>query len=149
MDTFKYNCAYCHEEFVPKRRYAQKYCSNSCRSKAYHRRQVEKGGVKKNSVKEEKNSLPQLMQANEVSIERKNTIEKMSPSGVGNAVLGNLIFELGKSMLTSDDSKPATKKDIAILLDKLGRYHLITNLPARPFSKFPYFDLYTNEVVYL
>lgn len=149
MDTFKYNCAYCHEEFIPKRRYAQKYCSNSCRSKAYHRRQVEKDGVEKDSIKEDNNSLPQVVQPNEVSIEKKNAIEKMSPSGVGNALLGNLIFELGKNLLTSDDSKPATKKDIAMLLDKLGRYHLISNLPSRPFGKLPYFDLHTNKVVYL
>ncbi|GAA4813061.1 hypothetical protein [Litoribaculum gwangyangense] len=147
MDTFKYNCAYCHEEFIPKRRYAQKYCSNSCRAKAYHRRQVEKGGAKKIS-KEKKDVLPQFVQPNNIPIEKKNAIEKMSSAGVGNVVAGTLIAEFIKNLLTGDDSKPATKKDIATLINKLDRYHLITNLPPRNFNKFPYFDLHTNQVVY-
>jgi hypothetical protein len=143
MDTYKYNCAYCHEEFIPKRRYAQKYCSNSCRAKAYHRRQVEKGGTVNNN-----DLVPQPVQQDETTAKKKMAIDKMSASGVGNAMVGTLLANLLKNLLSDDGSKPATKSDIAALIDKLQRFHLITNLQAKPFGRQPYFDMYTNQVVY-
>ena len=41
-EKYKYKCDYCSKKYKPKRRRAQKYCSNSCRSKAYRKRQLTK-----------------------------------------------------------------------------------------------------------
>lgn len=37
--TTMYECQYCSDWFVPKRRFIQKYCCNSCRNMAYNQRQ--------------------------------------------------------------------------------------------------------------
>lgn len=151
MDTHKYTCKYCHEQFIPKRRYSQKYCSNSCRSRAYHRRQVEKNalsdspkpktegfGSKLPAFKPKETLQPQTM-----------SNDKMSLAGVGNAAAGTLVADLIKYAFQGKGNQPATKNDIGTLINKLQRYHLITNLPPRPFGKKPYFDLHTNQVVYI
>ena len=147
MDTFKYICKYCHNQYIPKRRYSQKYCSNSCRSKAYHRRQIEKNGT--DHVVAENNTTPHpAIIPNETTMPIKQSVEKISVAGVGNAAAGTLIADLIKHAFQGEGNRPATKNDIAALFQKLERYHLITNLPPRAFGKFPYFDLQTNMVVY-
>lgn len=74
MENYLYTCQYCSKSYKPKRRKKQKYCSNSCRTRAF--------AIRKNAGL----NLP--------SIERKKTekirIEKMSMAGVGNAAVGTL-----------------------------------------------------------
>ena len=147
MDTFKYTCKYCHNQYIPKRRYSQKYCSNSCRSKAYHRRLVEKKGAAPIETKTI-TTMPQSIIPKESGAPMKQSVEKMSAAGVGNAAVGTLIADLIKYAFQGEGNQPASKNDIAALLQKLNRYHVITNLPSRPFGKLPYFDLQTNTVVY-
>ena len=147
MDTHKYTCNYCHEAYIPKRRYAQKYCCNSCRAKAYHRRQLEKKSLK-STAKFNTNSEQLTVQSSETIQVQNQSIKKMSAAGVGNAAAGTLIADLIKHTLQGEGNRPATKNDINSLFNKLNRYHLITNLPPRTFGKLPYFDLHTNEVVY-
>ena len=42
LEPKHYTCNYCQQNFVPKRRRVQKYCSNSCRSSAYQLRKGNK-----------------------------------------------------------------------------------------------------------
>lgn len=151
MDTHKYTCKYCHVQYIPKRRHAQKYCSNSCRSKAYHRRQVENNMANNKTTFTIKDALTptQSTQVSEKATPQKQTVEQMSFAGVGNAVVGTLVADLLKYILQGNGNQPATKNDILTLVNKLGRYHLITNMASRPFGQRPYFDLHTNQVVYL
>lgn len=134
-----YICEYCVKEFEPQRRGVQKYCSNSCRSKAYHSRQ-----------KLKQNQMPKDLSVNRPSTSNKPTTDKMSIAGVGNAVAGTLAVDLVKNLLTKESNKPATKGDITSLIEKLqGRYHLVKNMPTDEFGRFAYYDLLNNVIVYL
>ncbi len=79
---------------------------------------------------------------------QKASIDKMSTAGVANATAGTILADLIEYAFLGEGNRPATKNDIAALFNKLNRYHLIANLPPRPFGKLPYFDLHTNEIVY-
>lgn len=131
-----YTCKYCFKEFEPKRRRVQIYCSDTCRSKAYHVRKTSAMVTQTN--KEVSLDTPTLQQ------------EKMSLAGVGNSAIGVLAVEGVKSLLTKEENKPATKKDLALLIEKLSsRYHLVKNMSPNSFGEYPYFDLVENVVVYL
>ncbi|MBR9846863.1 MAG: hypothetical protein GYB35_12515 [Algicola sp.] len=133
-----YICAYCVKEFEPKRRGVQKYCSNSCRSKAYYFR-----------LKHKNKKLAATQSFQSKSINKELPKEKMSIAGVGNAAAGSLLAESLKSVFTSNSKKPATKGDILTLLEKLqGRYHLVKNIPVDQFGRRAYFDLTNSVVVY-
>ena len=137
METKLYTCAYCFEEFKPTRRRVQKYCSNSCRSKAYHLRT-------NNSNKESK-----LPIANPIGFAKQKK-EKMSYAGTGNAVAGSLLADGIKNMFTAEQNKAATKGDLKKLLDELQkRYHPIKNMPTNQMGQEPYYDINTQQVVYL
>jgi hypothetical protein len=133
MDTHKYKCNYCHEEYIPKRRYFQQYCSGSCRSKAYHRR-VKNNNKIKLALEEEKNNI--------------GKVDKMSLAGVGNATTGALIAEGIINLFIKEGDKPATKNDLLKLLNKFDRYQKINNLPLNTYNKQPYFDTKFGTVVY-
>lgn len=125
-------CNQCGKEYKPNRRNIQKYCSNSCRTRAY----VIRKGL----------NLP--------SIENKNTEEKksetMSWAGVGNAAAGTIAVNLATSIFTKEENKPATKKDIREVKNLLmTRYHSIKNVPPRPDGARPFYDLQTQSLVYL
>ena len=138
MGKRHYNCQYCEKEYIPKRRKVQKFCSNSCRV-SFHRFKNVGLALKKSEVqiKEEKQE-PQ-----------KTKIEQVSASGVANSAIGTGIVELAKNIFTPEENKPATKGDILKLGASLKRYHQIKNLPPNSIGQFPYFDLHTNEVIYL
>ena len=137
-----YNCTYCSKEFEPTRRRVQKYCSNTCRSKAHHAR---KTVTNKKTL--QKNTLENL-QTN--STPTKTKIETMSASGVGNATAGNLIADGLKAMFTSDKNKPATKGDISDLISLIKKRYLpIENMHTDQFGRFPFYDVDTKSVVYL
>jgi hypothetical protein len=73
----------------------------------------------------------------------------MSAAGIGNAALGNLAAEGIKSLLTSEDNKPATRGDLKMLFEKLDwRYHPVSNLARGTDGSFPYYDLETRMIVY-
>ena len=134
METYLYTCQYCGKEYKPNRRQQQKYCSNSCRTRAFVIRKIQ--GL----------NLP--------STESKNTEEKksetMSWAGVGNAAAGTIAVNLAASIFTKEENKPATKKDIKEIKSLLmTRYHLVKNVPIRPDGARPFYDLQTQSLVYL
>ena len=74
----------------------------------------------------------------------------MSWVGVGNAAAGNLAANMAVSLFTSNENKPATKKDINNLVNKLKqRYHPILNIPQRQDGAKPYYDVETNYYVFI
>ena len=136
-----YVCNYCHKDYEPKRRRIQKYCSQSCRSKAYHARTTT---TKTGLAVQTKDTTSQL-----ANIRNKAKIETMSPAGIGNATVGALAADGIKALMTHNDDKPATKGDIKNLVSEInGRYHFVTNLPHRYDGALPYFDLDANMIVY-
>ncbi|OMP29940.1 hypothetical protein [Mangrovimonas sp. DI 80] len=134
MENEFYICHYCQKEYTPKRRRAQKFCSNSCRSKAHHA----------------KGSKPTTeVIVTEPKEEKKQTVESMSIAGVGNAATGTAIVELIKSFLTPELKKNVTKEDLNTLVTRIkGRYHPIKNHPSLPDGKKPFYDMETQEIVY-
>ena len=129
-ENYKYICEYCKIEYIPKRRHHQKYCSNSCRSKNHRLKVI--------TNKE----IPQLEE------KTKTKIDSMSIAGVGNAAVGTVIVEVAKSFFTNEENKAATKGDLKNLENKMGRYHRILNMKARPDDKIPYYDMETKKVSY-
>jgi hypothetical protein len=134
MENYLYKCQYCGKEYKPNRRQKQKYCSNSCRTRAFAIRKFK--GL----------NLP--------STENKNNVEKKSESmswaGVGNAATGALAVNIATSLLTKEENKPATKKDLKEVKNLLlTRYHSINNVPDKPDGSRPFYDLQTKSIVYL
>ncbi|GGI56858.1 hypothetical protein [Winogradskyella haliclonae] len=143
-DKYHYICNYCYEEFVPKRRKVQKYCSNTCRSKAWQENNSNKSS--------NKNSLTMPVYDNTISNipKQEGKVNKMSFPGIANAALGNVAADAIKSILTPDNKKPATKADINDLLERLDiRYHYIKNLPQDDKGRYPFFDLQEGMLVYI
>jgi hypothetical protein len=139
IDKEFYNCSYCFKEFEPKRRRVQKYCSNTCRSKAHHAR---KSKSFLSTTKSGDISIP-----DNIPTPKK---ESMSMAGVGNATAGTLAAGAIKALLTKESNKPATKGDLTQLLEKMnGRYHLVKNMQPNFRSEYPFFDLVEGVLVYL
>jgi hypothetical protein len=134
MENYLYRCQYCSKDYKPNRRKKQKYCSNSCRTRAF----VTKNTIGKNIVKKE--------------VEKKEPlkVEKMSLAGVGNAAVGSLAVNVLTNLLTSEENKPATKKDLQNLIASLkDRYHPILNLQLGQDGAKPYYDMQNKSIVYL
>lgn len=140
MENFLYTCQYCSKQYEPRRRGVQKYCSNSCRNKAYFKRNAQQS-----------NSKTKADSSVAVDDNTPLKVEKMSLSGVGNAAAGAALNDALRSVFTSDENKPATKADIHKILDKiqLDRYQPINNLPLNEFGQSPFYDLETKTVVYI
>jgi DNA-directed RNA polymerase subunit RPC12/RpoP len=134
MENYLYICQYCGKEYKPNRRLKQKYCSNSCRTRAFVIRKVKMLHLP--SVEDKKN------------LEQKS--ETMSWSGVGNAAAGALAVNIATGLFTKEENKPATKKDIREVKNLLmTRYNSIKNVPNRPDGARPFYDLQTQSMVYL
>lgn len=135
MEKYLYTCQYCSKEYKPKRRRKQRFCSNSCRTNAFNL----------------KNKNISVQKTENKGIENKpQKIEKMSWAGVGNAAAGTLAVNVLAGLLTSDENKPATKKDLNQLKNALSlRYHRILNLQNDIYGNLPYYDIETKTVVYL
>ncbi|MDA0178414.1 hypothetical protein OOZ35_13010 [Mesoflavibacter profundi] len=134
LEPKHYTCNYCQQDFVPKRRRVQKYCSNSCRSSAY---QLRKGNI---SNLPATNSIIPITEQN----------DKMTLAGVGNAAVGSMVAGGLVKLFTNEKNKPATKGDIDLLIQKLGgRYHLVKNLQPNAQGALPYFDFKEGIIVYL
>ena len=134
MESYLYTCQYCSKEYKPNRRKKQKYCSNSCRVRSFKIRntQIKNSPIKSNQDNE------------------KVKIEKMSFAGVGNAAIGTLAVNLATNLLTNEENKPATKKDLKNLITSLKqRYYPILNIPLRRDGAKAYFDMESKILVYL
>ncbi len=135
MDTHLYTCQYCGKDYKPKRRYKQRYCSNSCRVNSFNRK------------KQMGLSLPQK----EIEKPKPLKIEKMSMAGIGNATVGamagTVAVNLIGSLLTKEEDKPATKKDLLNLIGQNKRFYPIKNVEQR-FGFVAYYDMQTQNVVY-
>jgi len=133
-------CKYCGGDYVPKRRGAQKFCSNSCRSLNWKNNQPQKE-IKPKDI---------LPKNGDLSTQYKPKLrDKISLAGVGNAAIGASLVELGKEVLTPQQNKGATKKDIQDLKAFFrSRYLLVRNLRKDPNGKTPYYDVQTGNLVY-
>ncbi|MFP4846094.1 hypothetical protein [Winogradskyella sp. PE311] len=132
-----YTCKYCFKEFEPKRRRVQKFCSNTCRSKAHHARKIN-------------TSLSVQKKDGVLTTNNSNENTKMSVVGIGNATAGALAADGIKSLITKNENKPATKKDLDQLIERLNyRYHLVKNMVPNHLGQYPYYDLQKNIIVYL
>lgn len=94
----EYTCGYCKVGFVPKRRGVQKFCSASCRVRSH---QVKKKALLVKNSNSDKNKLSEKMK-----------VEKISIAGVGNAAAGTGLVMVAKHLLTKEENRPATKKDL-------------------------------------
>jgi hypothetical protein len=134
MDNYLYRCQYCGKDYKPNRRKKQKYCSNSCRTRAF----VTKNSTGLSIVKKDTEKKEPLK------------IEKMSLAGVGNAAAGTLAVNALTSLFTSEENKPATKKDIQNLIGSLKqRYYPVMNIPITQDGSKAYYDMETKNIVYL
>jgi len=132
MDSYTYTCNYCGGKYTPRRRFIQKYCSNSCRVNAFNLRK--KVPQKLAKVKEPKDLTAK---------------DKMSWTGVGNAAAGAFAINLATSLLTKEENKPATKGDIQKLLNSgLNKVILIKNVPPRTDGSRAYFDTVHQIIIY-
>lgn len=144
MNKEFYTCEYCFKEYEPKRRRIQIYCSNTCRSKAFHARKTGQKELTNITPQEIGIKVPDLS-----TTPNKTKIQSVSLPGVGNAALGSLAADGLISILTPEEKKPATKADIKNLSDKIiKRYHLVENLPKGVDGAIPYFDMETKNIVY-
>lgn len=138
-NKYNYTCEFCRIDYIPNRRFFQKYCSNSCRSKAYYHRNKsiinndEELIIKKSKKKENK---------------KKNKIDSMSLAGVGNATAGKLAADVLLKIFTKEENLPATKGDIKALKEKMKRYHLIINVPQKENGTYAHFDIETKRLIY-
>ncbi|WP_149277662.1 hypothetical protein [Pareuzebyella sediminis] len=134
-------CSYCGDEYLPTRRGAQKFCSNSCRSLNWRK----KKGIGQ-LIKDVPGPKSEVPQNNKIP----NPPERMSLAGVGNAATGVAVAEVAKRLLTAEENRPATKKDIQELKALLkSRYLLIRNLKRDNMGRNPYYDVLTGNLVYL
>lgn len=136
-ERYWYVCEYCGKEYVPKRRHKQKYCCSSCRVNAFK---------KKNKI-----SRPKPLSAPNLTTKPKpDTNNKLSIAGIGNAAIANAAYDITKNLFTSEDNKPATKKDLRELLQNSGeRFQHIKNIPRAPDGKWAFFDNQQQQLVYL
>ncbi|WP_250434738.1 hypothetical protein [Hanstruepera flava] len=151
-DSKYYTCKFCFEQFVPTRRVVQKYCSNSCRSKAYHHRKKNQDQTKQENGLLQNVSNELKFDTTDTAVSTKPTkikVEKLSAAGVGNATLGSLAADGLKALVTKEADKALTKGDIRKIVAEIkGRYHLVLNADPLPDGRKPYFDMETCHVVY-
>lgn len=134
MEKYYYTCQYCSKSYIPRRRYKQKFCSNSCRVNAHTR---------KNKLRTTKADTGLKIPA------EKPYKEKISMAGIGNAAIANFATDVTKAMFTKEENKPATKGDILNLANKITeRYILIKNMDARADGAPAYFDTTSKQIVY-
>jgi hypothetical protein len=135
MEPKKYICNFCGNDYNPKRRHVQRFCCNSCRSKAH---------IKKHQLK--------TVTKSESNIQNQNPfkIEKISLAGVGNAAIGTLAVNAVSNLFTSEGNKPATKNDIKNLTSILkNRYLPILNIPNRIDGAKAFYDTQIQQYVFI
>ncbi len=132
-------CNNCGDDYIPSRRGAQKFCSNSCRSRYW---------FLKNKTKAPATEIAKA--SSEVTEIKDKKSDKMSLAGVGNATAGALVADGLRSFLTKQENKPATKKDITELKALITqRYLPINNIENDAIGRNPFYDMETQNVVYI
>ncbi|HDZ07214.1 hypothetical protein LCGC14_0559750 [marine sediment metagenome] len=133
-------CKYCGDDYIPKRRGAQKFCSNSCRSLNWKNNQP---------IQELKVPVANSKDEEPIIAEKPSLQEKMSLAGIANAAVGVAAVELAKDFVTPYANKPATKKDIEDLKAFLkSRYFLVKNMRRDIHGRQAYFDIVTGNIIY-
>ena len=127
-------CQQCGADYTPKRRGAQKFCNNSCRSRHWQLKQY----TEKKDIVIQQDSNP---------TSQKLKVEKMSVAGVANATVGTGVVELAKHAL---GIAPATKKDIQELKTLIkGRLLRVNNMDNDAYGRSPFYEVQTGNLVYL
>lgn len=134
MEPKKYICHFCGTEYDPKRRHVQRFCCDSCRSKA-HIKKNKLGAIAKIDVNDQNKQPAQ--------------IEKVSLAGVTNAAIGTFAVNMATKVFTKQENMPATKKDFENLHHILkAKHHPIVNMRLRYDGAKPYYHLKTQSVIY-
>ena len=141
MDTYLYKCHYCGKEYKPNKRGKQRFCKASCRVRSFNKKK--EVGLSKPQIENEiaipMNSDNQLL--------KPLKIETMSMAGVGNTFAGTVAVNLLSSLLTSEENKPATKKDLINIVGQNKRFHAVKNIPPK-LGHVAFYDMQSQCVVY-
>jgi hypothetical protein len=140
-------CLHCNDDYIPKRRGIQKFCTNSCRSRYWYLRQEKDIPV----VKKEPKQYTPLLKKTEVEVEKpEKKKEGMTWGGVGNAAVGTAAVKAAIDLFTPENRKPATKGDVKELKSILkgARYFPVRNLNPNKYGENPYYDIETGNVIY-
>lgn len=133
MEKPMYTCNFCGVYYIPKRRFVQRFCSDSCRSLNHIKNKNKK--VISAPINDDKTNPVQ--------------IDKMSWSGVGNAAAGTVAVNVLTNIFTKEENKPATKKDTDEIKNLLSlQPHPIKNYPNRFDGARPFYDMTTQSIVY-
>jgi len=140
-------CLRCNEDYIPKRRGAQKFCKNSCRSRYWYLKQEKDIPVVK---KEQKQYIPLVKKTEEEGEKPEEKKEGMTWGGFGNAAAGTFAAKAAIDFFTPENGKPATKGNIEELksIIKGARYFPVNNLGPNQYGQIPYYDIETGELVY-
>ena len=138
-ETYKYICNYCKVEYVPARRRVQKFCSKSCYNgyTTYKRKQQE-------NLPKKRLEFPPVETKPE-----KTKIDKISPAGIVNSVIGNLASDGIKALLTKKQDKPLTLGDFLKIVSSIEQLQEIKDMPPKANGARPHFDLKTKTIVYV
>lgn len=135
MEKHLYICEYCSKKYLPRRRYKQKFCSNSCRVNSHNRYKK----LRLNRATKDLKAPPEKKHKDDITW-----------GGIGNATIANIATEMGKSLFIKEENKPATKGDIQTLMNvSHQRYLLVNNAPKGKNGTSAYYDTQTKTVVYL
>ena len=139
-------CLHCNDDYIPKRSGAQKFCSNSCRSRYWYLRQEKDIPV----VKKEPKQYTPLVKKTEVEGEKpEGKKEGMTWGGFGNAAAGTFAAKAAIDFFTPENGKPATKGDIEELKQLVNtRYFPVINITSDPLGRIAYYDRVTEQIVF-
>lgn len=146
-------CQHCKDDYIPKRRGVQKFCSNSCRSRSWllqqdkKKEKIEKSPKFNNPFTKENDKKLSEINKNVKSLKNnKPKKEGMTMAGAGESFFGTGAANLVTHLLTD----PPTKNDINELksIIKGARYFPINNFHQNEHGQFPYYDIETGDVVY-
>ncbi len=138
----KYYCEHCGDEYVPKRRGVQRFCSTSCRTLQWRKNKADK---REQLLPTEVSNELQTLKAPEKETRK----ESISLAGATNAALGTAAVDLVKKIFTSKEDMPATKRDIQEVKALLKeRYLLIKNINKDCYGRSAYYDVLTSKMVY-
>lgn len=133
------NCKHCEKLYIPKRYGAQKYCSDSCRSRAYQLRK---------SVGLKKPSIQSKDKTEEVKNETSPTT--INAASIMNAFIAAFGYDAIKGLLTPAGSKSVTRNDLNKLIEKIDqRYIPLRNIPMKNDGTYAFCDKKTESLVYL